>query len=500
VLRELSPREREVESRDGRWHMMRLRPYRTIDDRINGVVVTFVDITEHREATALLRESEERFRAFVRASSDAIYRMTPDWSEMRKLGGRGLPAEAEDPRQNWADDYVLSEDLARFRESVAAAIRDKQSFALEHRVRLPDGSIGWILSRAVPIFGEDGEIIEWFGTASDITERRRSEEALREARDALALATQASRLGWGTWNFASGSAVWDDRGREILGLREDEDRIDDWFARIVPEDREAVPREIAACARENRPFELDYGVEHRDGSVHQILGTGTFDSDAEGHPTRGTGLVRDVTDMRRWEESQRLLVGELNHRVKNMLAVVQSIAQQTQRSSDSIEAFTEALGRRIQALAAAHGLLTRQNWTGANLGELVEAAAVTFTDPHDDDRLRIDGPRLNLRPDVVITFAMAIHELGTNSMKHGALSVPEGRVAVTWTAGDGGVAFDWIETGGPPVAPPVRKGFGTRLLERGIARELEGSAHLDYREEGFRFHLEFPVNGFFRPT
>ena len=331
----------------------------------------------------------------------------------------------------------------------------------------------------------------------DVTERRRNETSLREARDALALATQASRLGWGTWDFGTGTADWDQRGREIIGLLEDETRTEDWLARVAPEHRAAVEAEIEACVRQGRPFDLEYQVLHRDGSAHQVHGTGVFHLSSDGWTVCGTGLIRDITERRHWEESQRLLVGELNHRVKNMLAVVQSVTRQTQRSSDTIETFSEALVRRIQALASAHALLTRRNWSGADLRELVEETAGTFSAP-GDERIRIEGPRVALRPDVTISFAMALHELGTNSLKHGALSAPEGKVEVSWAVGDredGRVRFGWIETGGPPVRPPKRRGFGTKLLERGIARELSGTVALDYSRDGFRFQLEFPSDG-----
>jgi two-component system CheB/CheR fusion protein len=185
-----------------------------------------------------------------------------------------------------------------------------------------------------------------------------------------------------------------------------------------------------------------------------------------------------------------------------MLAVVQSVAKQTQRGSADVAAFTEAFGQRIQALAVAHNLLTRRNWASSDLGELIEASAAGFA-PKGDGRVRVGGPSVALRPDATITFAMSLHELGTNSLKYGALSVPEGRVDVSWTvepSTDGArVCFEWRETGGPPVARPSRQGFGTRLLERGIARELDGTAQLDYRKEGLSFRLEFPFDAVPRP-
>ena len=351
------------------------------------------------------------------------------------------------------------------------------------------------LQEACEMLDERGEILEWFGATSDVTERRLGEERLREARDALALATSASQLGWGAWDFGADEAGWDARGREIIGLREDETTIRSWMERVHPEDREALEREIEACVREARPFDLEYRVVHRDGTVRVVHGTGMFERRPASGGAQGTGLVRDVTELRRWEEAQRLLVGELNHRVKNMLAIVQSTARQTQRTTSSVEAFNEAFEQRIHAIAGAHGILTRRNWSGAELGELAREALASFSGD-GDAQVRIEGPEVDLRPDATISFAMALHELATNALKHGALSRPEGRVDVRWRleAGDR-VFFEWVESGGPEVTPPARRGFGSRLLERGIAVELDGDVPLEFLRDGLHCTMEFLIDG-----
>jgi two-component system CheB/CheR fusion protein len=176
VLRDLVPMETEVVTTDGRWFMMRLRPYRTMENRIEGAVVTFVDITARLEAQHKLAESQKRLLALVRASSQVLYRMSPEWSEMRELSGGGLLADTERPNRDWLQHYIHPDDQPRVRAAVEEAIRTKTVFELEHRVRRADGSLGWMLSRAVPIVDDTGKIIEWFGAASDITERRSAAE------------------------------------------------------------------------------------------------------------------------------------------------------------------------------------------------------------------------------------------------------------------------------------------------------------------------------------
>jgi two-component system, chemotaxis family, CheB/CheR fusion protein len=334
----------------------------------------------------------------------------------------------------------------------------------------------------------------------DITERRRSEERLREAQELLTMATNAAHLGWGTWNFKDGTATWDARGRELIGLGEDEGTAAAWLSHIHPEDRPAVEAHVAECLASGRLFDMEYRVVLADGALRSIHAAGAFQLDEAGEPKRGAGLVRDVTERRRAEESQRLLIQELNHRVKNMLAVVQSIAHQTQRTTEGVQDFVTAFEDRMQALALAHSLLTVRSWQRADLAELVQSTFATFAEP---DRLDVGGPVVEMTPNATISLAMGLHELGTNAVKYGSLSRPEGRVAVTWQVGPGeaggrGLRITWRELDGPPVAPPRREGFGTRMLERGIARELEGSVAIDYKEQGLVCSMTFPINGRFR--
>ena len=459
---------------------------RTVADRVWATV-------ERTSVEAALRSSEQLLSALTKATTDVIYRMTADWSALLELKSDGILAETTTADRDWAKAYVFPDDMPRLRKEIALAIREKAPFELEHRVWRADGSVGWILSRAIPMLDPQGKITEWFGVAGDITERRRGEENLRDARDSLRLATEASQLGWGAWDFENGESDWDDRAREIIGLAPDENRIEDWTNRVRPSDRARIDAEIRACLHDQRPFELEYGVIHPDGNERKVHATGHFQGRADGGAVRGTGLVRDVTELRKWEESQRLLIGELNHRVKNMLAVIQSVARQTQRTTSDVGAFTEAFENRVQALAAAHDILTRRRWSGAELEEIVRRALETFA--ASDMRAHIGGPAVRLGPDATISFAMALHELATNALKHGSLTSAEGRVDVTWQLGDAGnVIFEWIESGGPKIAPPTRRGFGTRLLERGIARELDGEVRVEYREQGFYWRVEFSVN------
>jgi PAS domain S-box-containing protein len=201
----------------------------------------------------------------------------------------------------------------------------------------------------------------------------------------------------------------------------------------------------------------------------------------------------DVTDRVRGEEQQKLLLDELNHRVKNTLATVQSIAAQTLRTDPEPRAFREAFEARLMALSATHDLLTATSWRGASLRDVL---SVEFQ-PHGAGRYVFDGPDVELSSTEALTLGLLFHELATNAAKYGALSTPEGCITVSWrVAGEGRdreLHLHWAETGGPPVSPPTRRGFGSRLIERSLRRDLDGEATLEFRPEGLRCTARAPL-------
>jgi PAS domain S-box-containing protein len=200
--------------------------------------------------------------------------------------------------------------------------------------------------------------------------------------------------------------------------------------------------------------------------------------------------ILDVTERKRAEETQRLLIGELNHRVKNTLASVQAIAAQTLRHSSGPSDFAPTFIGRIHALARAHSLLSTSTWQGASLAELIDSqidiGAVDLA------QLDIAGPPIELAPELALHLALILHELVTNAHKYGALSVPEGRVTLGWQLEERQLAIDWTESGGPMVASPSRQGFGTALIERSLRAE-GGAATADYRPGGVHWRLTLPT-------
>jgi PAS domain S-box-containing protein len=228
-------------------------------------------------------------------------------------------------------------------------------------------------------------------------------------------------------------------------------------------------------------------VNARSGRTMEWEINSTLTLDPAGRPVGLHAIARDVTDRRRAEERQRLLVNELNHRVKNTLALVQGLALQSFRDGRDLKEARDAFQRRLAALAAAHDLLTRESWEGATLAGLIEAAVAAHDGP--EQRIEAAGPEVVLGPKAAVSLAMALHELATNAAKYGALSEPGGRVTIGWEVANGRregarLRLEWREQGGPEVRPPETRGFGLRMIERALAADMAGGAKLDFRREG----------------
>jgi PAS domain S-box-containing protein len=234
---------------------------------------------------------------------------------------------------------------------------------------------------------------------------------------------------------------------------------------------------------------------------HATLGQRVYDyffvpvMNAAGEVESIAGTTRDITEMKREEQQRSLLLDELNHRVKNTLATVQSLALQTMRSTSAPAEFQKAFTSRLMALSRAHDLLTRGHWQGTSLGDVVRQTLQPYEEGVER-RIALVGPEVMLGPSAGIMLNLILHEMATNAAKYGALSTPDGKVSVTWAelVADGFRQAEllWSESDGPPVAPPARCGFGMRLIERGIREELDGEVDLRFDPAGVRCHIRLP--------
>jgi two-component sensor histidine kinase len=205
----------------------------------------------------------------------------------------------------------------------------------------------------------------------------------------------------------------------------------------------------------------------------------------------------DVTERKEGEAHLRLLLRELTHRSKNLLAVIQAMARQTARHTGSVETFLTQFGARLQALAASHDLLIRESWYGASLGELVRSQLGGYLDGLAT-QISIEGPAIAIKPEAAQNLGLALHELAVNAAKFGALSAPTGRVAITWNrlenVDGNAVELDWREKLGPKVRTRRRKGFGSMVIERNLARALDAKVDLEFDPDGLHCHIVIPAN------
>ena len=290
-------------------------------------------------------------------------------------------------------------------------------------------------------------------------------------------------------------ASWNRGAERLLGYAAGDvlGRPGDIF--FTPEDRAggAPEREMRLANEQGRATNERWHVR-KDGS--RFWGSGVMFPVEDGAEDAYLKIFRDRTEERRAMERQSLLIGELNHRVKNTLAIVQSMAMQTLRSCPNTADARDALEARLVSLAKAHDILTSGQWSGGDLRELVVAALEAYSSYAGASRFQIDGVELKLRPKALLALSMAVHELATNAVKYGALSNDDGRVAIRWELTPGPerhFRFVWKESGGPPVTPPHRRGFGSRLVEEGLAQDIVGSVHLRFAIEGLECTIEAPV-------
>jgi PAS domain S-box-containing protein len=457
------------------------------------------------------------------------------------------------PRLHPADRERVAAAFAAATDPARRALYD-----VEYRtVGKDDAVVRWVAAKGRGIFNDLGECVRVIGTAVDITERKRSERtALQQAQSLQVLIATGAALA-GELDLEKVVQMVTDAGVEITGAEFGAffyNRIDAagesyMLYALSGVERSAfekfpMPRNTAVFAptfagegvvrSDDITADPRYGHNHpRRGMpeghlpVRSYLAVPVMSRSGEvlgglffGHSQRGMftdeaeELVRGVAGQaavaidnarlyeaaqnelaqrRRSEELQALLINELNHRVKNTLVTVQSIVAQTSRSGRSSDDVRQAIEGRLMSLSAAHDLLTRHNWEGADLIDVVDRAAAPFSG-QGESRIRVSGPSIRLAPQQALAMSMALHELGTNAAKYGGLSVPEGWVTVGWTGSEGQLELTWEEAGGPQVSPPPSRGFGSRLLERGLARDLKGEVVLEFRPSGLVCRMRAPIS------
>ncbi|MCW3798219.1 PAS domain-containing protein [Sphingomonas sp. BN140010] len=387
-------------------------------------------------------------------------------------------------------DFAGPEDAAEFRRNDRRIMSTGKAEELEEQVT-GDSGTRIFLSVKAPLRNQGGQVIGIVGTSTDVTERHQRREELVRMAQRAETAQRAARSSLYEIDVATGLISRDPLIAELCGLAPD--RIvptqHGWEQHIHPDDVPAFRNTVRVALERFERFAMEYRAVAADGRHIWLADTGQIERGADGRPTRVIGLVMDVTERKVAEEREQLLAREVDHRAKNLLAVVQSVVQLTR--ADDADALKDAITGRIQSLARAHSLLASSRWSGVDLMPLAHEELAPYAE-RDSARVTIDGPHLRLKPAAAQSLALVLHELATNAAKYGALSRIGGRVDLSWSVRDGQAILQWHEYGCPGGTPPGRAGFGSKVIRNSVERQLRGSVAYTWADDGLQVRLAIP--------
>jgi len=366
------------------------------------------------------------------------------------------------------------------------------------------GTIGFASTRKAGFSEEDIELLKMLADqCAAMLDRDRLLESLRKSEARYRTALAAGRAGTWETDVVARTRTWSTDGMALFGLDLVDGRgrvggeADEYVAALHPDDRHLAQR-FHELADEQDSFPAEYRVVRPDGSIVWLWGYGqVIARGADGKAERLISIMVDITERKKTEDHIKFLLLEVSHRAKNLLSVIQAIAGQTVRSAGSLEEFETRFSSRLHGLAASHDILVSQSWQGAPLGDLVRLQLAPFVDV-GGSRLELVGPNVVLAARAAQAIGLALHELATNAAKHGALSIPTGKVRVSWTFEEIGdhprpLRLSWAELGGPPAAPPSKKGFGYLVIERMAASAVSGEVAMEFSPAGLRWVLTIPA-------
>lgn len=460
------------------------------------------DVTELHTAEESRLASEARLSATYEAASVGLAETDKSGRLLRVndfLCGVTGRSREQLLKQSFSD-CTHPEDQAADKEMYARQVRGEiGSYSVRQRALRPDGTVRHLDVSSSSVRGPDGRFLYGVRVTRDVTTTTQMEDRLRESeqrmRDLLEALPAAiyTTDAQGRINFFNRAAV------EMAGRTPQPG--DEWCVtwKLYWPDGSPLPHNecpMAVALKENRPVRGAEAVAERpDGTRVPFIPYPTPLHDASGHLVGAINMLVDISDRKRAENAQKVLIDELNHRVKNTLATVQSLAGQTARHATTLDEFIPTFEGRLLALARAHDLLTKRNWQDAPFERLVKDIAT----PLAGDRVLVEGSHVDLDPRTALSITMVINELLTNAVKYGALSQPGGSLSFCWKVTTRGrqtlVDCDWQESGGPRVTPPKRRGFGTRLMERCVEHDLAGEFDLVFEPAGTRCRIAFPLTG-----
>ena len=515
VEKEIDQALRYGRAEDDRWHVRKdgsrfwasgvMTAVRDESGRHVAFAKVLRDLTERKRVEAAVRESEEIFRSALEVDTVGVIFFDAEGRYLRVndafLRMTGYTCEEiVDGRMSWRD--ITPSEWVPISERAAAQLQDSgKTEAYEKEYVRKDGSRIRALFAGKKL--REGEFVEFM---IDMTERQRAESALRESEQHFRLYVQNVQEYALFQTDPEGRVTsWNPGAERVFGYTSAEMLGQDVSRLLTPEDRaaEVFKREIGRVQASNQAEENARYLVRKDGSRFWAQWVTEPVHDEAGQLRGVAKVLRDETERKRAGERQLLLMGELNHRVKNTLATVQAMATQTLRGTTSPEEFVSRFKGRIQALSRSHNLLTRVRWEAADVADILREQ-LTFDG--DAERISLNGPPAPLPASTSLALALVLHELGTNARKYGALSVPQGSLEVTWgiammgssakrasNDGEPQLKMEWIERGGPSVRPPEKAGFGTTLIAHSL-RGVGGETTLHFDPDGLRCDIQLPVS------